>query len=214
MKLVIFDLDGTLLNTIADLGAACNAALAHFGYPTHPITDYPRFVGNGVNKLIARALPEEERNEANVQRLRTIFIPYYNQHNCVHTVPYAGIPELLQALQSEGIRLAVASNKYQLAAQRIVEHYFPNIFEVILGEREGIPRKPHPQIVEDVLQMTGIKDKSEVLYVGDSDVDIRTTKAAEIASVACSWGFCQREKLLKECPNYVIDNPQDILNII
>ncbi len=214
MKLIIFDLDGTLLNTIADLGAACNEALAHFGYPTYALEDYPRLVGNGVNKLIERALPEAERTEANVQKMRTIFIPYYNEHNRVHTAPYAGVTEMLGVLREKGVRLAVASNKYQAATQTIVEHYFPRVFEVVLGERAGIPRKPHPQIVEDILQATGIHDKSEVLYVGDSDVDMQTAHAAGLTSVACSWGFCSRETLVEQQPTYLIDTPQEILNIL
>ncbi len=214
MKLIIFDLDGTLLNTIADLGAACNEALAHFGYPTYALEDYPRLVGNGVNKLIERALPEAERTEANVQRMRTIFIPYYNEHNRVHTAPYAGILETLRALKEKGIRLAIASNKYQEATRIIVAHYFPNTFEIVLGERTGIPRKPHPQIVEDILQATNIHDKSEVLYVGDSDVDMKTAHAAGLTSVACTWGFCTRETLANLNPNYLIDNPQEILHIL
>ncbi len=214
MKLIIFDLDGTLLNTIADLGAACNEALAHFGYPTHRLEDYPRLVGNGVNKLIERALPEAERTEENVQKLRTVFIPYYNEHNRVYTAPYTGVVETLQALKEKGICMAVASNKYQEATRIIVEHYFPNTFEVVLGERTGIPRKPHPQIVEDILQATSVHDKHEVLYVGDSDVDMQTAHAAGLRSVACTWGFCTRETLAEEKPYYMIDNPIEIFQII
>ena len=149
--LLIFDLDGTLINTIDDLGQACNHALSACGFPTHKIEDYPRLVGNGINKLIERALPEEHRNEATMLRLREHFVPFYDQHNCDLTRPYDGIPELLQTLKAAGHTLTVASNKYQAATEKIVAHYFPNTFDVVLGERVGVPRKPDPQIVWDIL---------------------------------------------------------------
>ncbi len=213
-KLVIFDLDGTLLNTIADLGAACNQALSHFHYPTHELADYPRLVGNGVNNLIRRALPEGERTEENVQRLRTVFVPYYDEHNCVFTKPYEGIVEVLNTLRERGIRLAVASNKYQAATQQIVAHFFPNTFDCVLGEREGIARKPDPQIVTDIMAEIGISDKSEVLYIGDSDVDMQTAKNAHLRAVGCLWGFCTEETLRAENPAILINKPEEILRII
>ena len=147
---IIFDLDGTLLNTINDLGYACNHALEACGFPTHPIEEYPRLVGNGVNKLIERALPEGEKTEETVLRVREFFVPYYDAHNCDYTHPYDGIPELLATLLSQGHHLAVASNKYQAATEKIVAHFFPGIFDIVLGERTGIPRKPDPQIVYDI----------------------------------------------------------------
>ena len=154
---IIFDLDGTLLNTIDDLGHACNHALEACGFPTHPIEEYPRLVGNGVNKLIERALPEGEKTEETVLRVREFFVPYYDAHNCDYTHPYDGIPELLAALQSQGHHLAVASNKYQAATEKIVAHFFPGIFDIVLGERTGIPRKPDPQIVKDILSTFNIQ---------------------------------------------------------
>ena len=126
---VIFDLDGTLLNTIDDLGYACNYALGKTGYPTFPIEAYPAKVGNGINNLIRRALPESERLEENVLRVREYFVPYYNAHNCDYTRPYEGIPELLAALKAQGCQLAVASNKYQAATEKIVNPFFPGVFD-------------------------------------------------------------------------------------
>ena len=149
--LIIFDLDGTLINTIDDLGQACNHALSACGYPTHKIEDYPRLVGNGINKLIERALPQEHRNEETVMQLRAFFVPYYDEHNCDLTHPYDGIPELLAALKAAGNTLAVASNKYQAATEKIVAQLFPDMFDVVLGERENVARKPDPQIVYDPL---------------------------------------------------------------
>ena len=210
--LIIFDLDGTLINTIDDLGQACNHALSACGYPTHKIEDYPRLVGNGINKLIERALPEEYRNEATVLRLREYFVPYYDAHNCDLTRPYDGIPELLKALKAAGHTLAVASNKYQAATEKIVAQLFPDTFDVVLGERDGVARKPHPQIVYDIL--LDRSDKSETLYIGDSLVDAETAQAAGVKLVLCTWGFCTEEQLATANPDYRVHHPAEILPII
>ena len=214
--LLIFDLDGTLINTIDDLGQACNHALSACGFPTHTIEDYPRLVGNGINKLIERALPEEHRNEATVLRLREYFVPFYDQHNCDLTRPYDGIPELLHELKLQGHTLAVASNKYQAATEKIVAHYFPNTFDVVLGEREGIPRKPDPQIVWDIIHRLSplASNLSPIYYIGDSLVDAATAKAANLPFVACTWGFCTKEQLLTARPNYTVNYPNEILTLI
>jgi phosphoglycolate phosphatase len=228
--IIIFDLDGTLINTIDDLGQACNYALAACGYPTHPIEDYPRLVGNGINPLIERALPEAHRNEETVLRLRKYFVPYYDEHNCELTCPYDGIIELLQTLKEEGHTLAVASNKYQAATEKIVAHFFPGVFDVVLGERENVARKPDPQIVWDIvecledaakpLQFRGrpeaycLGETNEMLYVGDSLVDAETAKAAKIPFVACTWGFCTEEQLTSANPNYMVQHPIEILTIV
>ena len=214
--LLIFDLDGTLINTIDDLGQACNHALSACGFPTHKIEDYPRLVGNGINKLIERALPEEHRNEATVLRLREHFVPFYDQHNCDLTRPYDGIPELLQTLKAAGHTLAVASNKYQAATEKIIAHFFPNTFDVVLGEREGIPRKPDPQIVWDIIHRLSplASNLSPIYYVGDSLVDAATAKAANLPFVACTWGFCTKEQLQTAQPNYMIHHPSEIVQII
>ena len=210
--LIIFDLDGTLINTIDDLGQACNHALSACGYPTHRIEDYPRLVGNGINKLIERALPEEHRNEATVLRLREYFVPYYDAHNCDLTRPYEGIPALLQALKAQGHTLAVASNKYQAATEKIVAQLFPDTFDVVLGERDGVARKPHPQIVYDIL--LDRSDKSETLYIGDSLVDAETAQAAGVKLILCTWGFCTEEQLMTANPDYMVHHPTEILPII
>ena len=218
--IIIFDLDGTLINTISDLGQACNHALAACGFPTHKIEDYPRLVGNGINKLIERALPEEHRNEETVLRAREYFVPYYDEHNCDLTRPYDGIAELLQTLKAEGHQLAVASNKYQAATEKIVAQLFPNIFDVVLGERENIPRKPDPQIVYDIthslspIVQSAPHTPSPILYVGDSLVDAETAKAANLPFVACTWGFCTTEQLQKAQPDYMVNHPNEILGLL
>ena len=221
--IIIFDLDGTLINTIDDLGQACNYALSACGFPTHKIEDYPRLVGNGINKLIERALPEEHRNEATVLRLREHFVPFYDQHNCDLTRPYDGIPELLQTLKAAGHTLAVASNKYQAATEKIVAHFFPNTFDVVLGERENVPRKPDPQIVWDIIHRLSplasnlsplTSNLSPIYYIGDSLVDAETAKAAGVRFAACTWGFCTREQLESASPEYMVDHPLEILTLI
>lgn len=224
--LLIFDLDGTLINTIDDLGQACNHALSACGFPTHKIEEYPRLVGNGINKLIERALPEEHRNEATVLRLREHFVPFYDQHNCDLTRPYDGIPELLKALKQKGdeamrqkserLFLAVASNKYQAATEKMVAHFFPNTFDVVLGERAGIPRKPDPQIVWDIIHRLSplASNLSPIYYIGDSLVDAATAKAANLPFVACTWGFCTKEQLLTVTPDHMVNHPCEIIDKI
>ncbi len=211
--IVIFDLDGTLLNTIDDLGYACNYALEQTGYPTFPIEEYPAKVGNGINNLIRRALPETERTEENILRVRAHFVPYYNAHNCDFTRPYKGIPELLATLKAQGHLLAVASNKYQAATEKIVEHFFPGLFDVVFGEREGIERKPNPQIVYDIVsKLSPLNAKCSSLYIGDSLVDRDTAQNAHVPFVACSWGFVPRETLLREGVTRIIDSPEEVIN--
>ena len=210
--IIIFDLDGTLINTIDDLGQACNHALQACGFPIHEIADYPQLVGNGINRLIERALPVENRNETTVSRMREYFVPYYDAHNCDLTRPYDGIPELLLSLKKAGHTMAVASNKYQTATEKIVNHFFPNTFDIVLGERENVPRKPNPQIVWDIL--SNLTEQSDIIYIGDSLVDAETAKAADATLVLCTWGFCTEEQLKTANPNYIINHPSELLNIV
>lgn len=220
--IIIFDLDGTLINTISDLGQACNHALAACGYPTHKIEDYPRLVGNGINKLIERALPEADRNEETVLQVREYFVPYYDEHNCDLTHPYDGIPELLKTLKEQGHFLAVASNKYQAATEKIVAQLFPGIFDVVLGERENVARKPDPQIVWDILNRLedgskaaySLEVKDKCLYVGDSLVDANTARAAGCTLALCTWGFEAADKLAAFKPDYLIEKPEETIRIV
>ena len=213
--IIIFDLDGTLINTIDDLGQACNHALVACSFPTHKIEDYPRLVGNGINKLIERALPEEHRNEETVLRLREYFVPFYDEHNCDLTRPYEGIPELLHALKTEGHQLAIASNKYQAATEKIVAQLFPGVFDVVLGERENIARKPDPQIVYDILSTINTEQSTpNCLYVGDSLVDANTARAAGCTLALCTWGFEKKEQLSAFVPDYLINLPKEIVEIV
>jgi phosphoglycolate phosphatase len=213
-KLVIFDLDGTLLDTIADLAGATNYALTQLGYPTHDTDTIRTFVGNGINKLLERALPANEQTEENVIRMRAHFVPYYDAHNADLSTPYQGIEVLLQSLQEKGIEIAVASNKYQEATTKLVKHYFPTIqFAEVLGQRENIPVKPHPTIVFDILNKTGI-DKKEVLYVGDSGVDMQTAQNAEVDAIGVTWGFRSRTELERLHPLGIIDKAEELMDYI
>lgn len=209
-KLVIFDLDGTLLNTIADLANSTNYALKRCGFPIHRTEEYNFFVGNGINKLFERALPETERNETNILRIRQEFIPHYDAHNADYSTPYPGIVPLLEELQQKGYLLAVASNKYQTATQKLVSHYFPQVrFSAVFGQREGIPVKPDPTIVQDILAQTGTH-ASKVLYVGDSGVDMQTAHQAGVIAAGVTWGFRPRTELEAFHPAYIVDRAEEI----
>lgn len=213
-KLVIFDLDGTLLDTIADLASAVNHALIQLGYPTHETETIRTFVGNGINKLLERALPAEEQMEDNVMRMRSHFVPYYDIHNADLSRPYRGIEDLLQGLQEKGIGIAVASNKYQEATVKLVKHYFPDItFAEVLGQRKNIPVKPDPAIVFDILQKTGI-EKEEVIYVGDSGVDMQTARNAGVDAVGVSWGFRPQTELEAFHPLAIINKAEELMDYI
>lgn len=211
-KLVIFDLDGTLLNTIDDLGLSCNYALETLGYPTHALAAYPFMVGNGVRKLIERAQPDASPEE--VDKILSVFKEYYNEHNTDTSKPYDDIESLLQELTDRGIAVAVASNKYQEAVEHIISHFFPNIpFVAVEGQREGRNVKPDPSIVFSILSQHPTP-KNEVLYVGDSAVDIETAKRACVDNVGVTWGFAPVSHLRKACADHIVSSPKEILNFI
>lgn len=213
-KLVIFDLDGTLLNTIADLAQSTNHALQMLGYPTHEESAYNMMVGNGINKLFERALPEGEKTEENVLRVRREFIPFYDLHNADKSRPYPGISQLLEQLQEQGVLLAVASNKYQAATAKLIAHYFPNIrFTAVFGQRDGIQVKPDPTIVHDILDIAKVS-KEDVLYVGDSGVDMQTAVNAGITACGVTWGFRPRTELEGFNPEHIVDKADTIAGIV
>ena len=213
-RLVIFDLDGTLLNTIGDLAEAANEMLRRRDLPQHDYATYCTFVGNGIMRLVERALPEELRTPEVVAAARADFLAYYIEHIDRKTRPYAGIPELLAALQAEGIRLAVASNKFQAGTEKLIRSYFPEIrFEVVFGQRPEVPLKPDPAVVEEILTLTGVK-REEVLYVGDSGVDMLTARAAGVRSVGVSWGFRARQELLDSHADHIIDRAEALMALL
>lgn len=213
-KLVIFDLDGTLLNTIEDLGQAANYALERNGYATHSMASYPYFVGNGVRRLMTRVLPEDARDDATVDRVLGDFLEYYDEHCIDFTKPYDGMPELLQDLHDLGVNVAVASNKYQRAVSKIITHYFPEVnFIAIEGQKDGINVKPDPSVVFSILAQAKVA-KADCLYVGDSGVDMETARRACIDSVGVTWGFRSKKELVEYHADAIVNNPIDILGIV
>lgn len=213
-ELVIFDLDGTLLDTIGDLAVACNAVLALRGLPQHTYDEYCRFVGNGIMRLVERALPEELRTPDTVAAVRADFVKYYTEHIDIHTKPYEGIPELVAGLARRGVRMAVASNKFQAGTEKLVRLFFPDVaFAAVLGQRVGVPLKPDPAVVEEILALTGVA-KGRVLYVGDSGVDMQTAAAAGVRSVGVTWGFRERRELEQTGAQHIVDVPGEILNLL
>ena len=213
-KLVIFDLDGTLLNTIEDLGNAANYALSQNGYPTHSLASYPFFVGNGVRNLIRKALPDDMRTDSIIESLLKDFKEYYNEHNTDCTKPYDGIEELLRNLQDNGVKIAVASNKYQQATEKIIAHYFGDIdFVAVYGQREGVNVKLDPSVVFSILSDAKVP-KSEVLYVGDSGVDMETARRACVDSVGVTWGFRSEKELNEYHADMIVNKASDIFDIV
>lgn len=213
-KLVIFDLDGTLLNTIMDLGASCNEVLRRHDLPTYKLEEYESFVGNGVMRLVERIIPEKLRTESFVKELRGEFLEYYYENIYTHTTIYPNVLELLKELQRQDIALAVASNKFQNGTRRLVSHFFPMIkFASVLGQRPNTPLKPDPQILRDIMNITSYSPDS-ILYVGDSGIDMETAKAAGIESVGVTWGFRTREELAQSGANHIVDSAREILELI
>ena len=195
-KLAIFDLDGTLLNTIGDLADAVDYVMRSRNLPEHTNAEYRQMVGGGIKRLVERALPEElSTNEQYVEECVMQFRRYYVDNIDRHTVPYEGMPELLRKLQSMGMKLAVASNKFQHGTDRLVAKFFGDIdFVAVEGNREGAPLKPDPAIINNILRKAGIEGNDAVM-IGDSGIDIRTAAAAGIDSIGVSWGFRFAEEL-------------------
>lgn len=213
-RLVIFDLDGTLLNTIGDLAVAANAMLALRGLPQHDYDAYCRMVGNGIMRLVERALPEPLRTPFTVQAARADFLRYYTEHIDTYTAPYEGVAALLDELHRRGILLAVASNKFQIGTSKLISRFFPDLpFAAVLGQREGVPLKPDPQIDLDCLKAAGVAPE-EALHVGDSGIDILTARAAGIRSVGVTWGFRARTELEEAKADRIIDRPGALLDLL
>ena len=194
-RLAIFDLDGTILDTLEDLKESTNAALAANGYPERTLEEVRCFVGNGIGKLIERAVPKGTSKEATKKTLES-FKVHYGIHCADHTKPYDGIIKLLEDLRKCGIQTAVVSNKADFAVQELCSQYFPKAFDFVVGEREGIRRKPCPDSVFEVLK-TLKKTAAEAVYIGDSDVDVDTAKEAGMDGIFVNWGFRGREFLLE-----------------
>lgn len=209
-KLLIFDLDGTLLNTITDLGKACNYALGKMGFATHPIQAYAYMVGNGVRNLMKKA--QQDADEETIDRLLEYFKEYYNDHCLDTTKPYPGITELLDNLVKNDIAIAVASNKYQEATEKIIAGALPQFnFVAVEGQIEGRNRKPDPSIIFSVLEKFPVA-KKDVIYIGDSGVDIECAKRACVESIGVTWGFRSIAELRKANADVIVTHPAEILD--
>ena len=214
-KVYIFDLDGTLLDTLQDLANSVNYALRQHGMPEHSIDDIRRFVGNGVRLLMERAMPDGAQNPQFEDTFVT-FRQHYMQHSLDTTRPYDGIPELFHELKARGCKMAVVSNKMMAATQELVRHFFPDI-DVAIGEHEaaGIKKKPAPDTVFEALrQLTeNLELRTDSVYVGDSDVDIETARNSGLPCISVLWGFRNRDFLLAHGATTFAEHPSDILTI-
>lgn len=213
-RLAIFDLDGTLLDTIGDLSEACNHMLGLRGLGSHTRDEYRAMVGNGILRLVERALPEHLRTVEYVAEARRDFLAFYIEHIDRYTTPYEGVREVLHTLEAEGWQLAVASNKFDAGTKRLIASLFPEVeFKSIYGNREGFPLKPDAALLQLIMEECGATPATTVM-IGDSGVDIQTAKAAGVRSIGCSWGFRPRTEL-EECGADVIaDKPLELLQIL
>ena len=213
-KLAIFDLDGTLLDTIGDLAEACNYMLSLRGLGSHTCEEYAKMVGNGILNLVKRALPEEMRTDEYVAAARADFLDYYTVNIDRYTHPYDGIREVLHTLQNEGWSLAVASNKFDEGTQKLVRTIFPDIhFSAVYGNKEGFPLKPDAALLKLIMNECHATIATTWM-IGDSGVDIQTAKNTGVRSIGCSWGFRPRTELEEFGADYIVDKPLDLLTIL
>ncbi len=203
-KLAIFDLDGTILDTLQDLTDSTNYVLNTNGYPIHTIDEVRRYVGNGIYLLIKRALPKGT-DEKEIQRLFEQFVSYYKDHCAIKTKPYEGIKDLLVSLKEKGIKRAVVSNKGDFAVKILIDKYFPDLFEISVGQKDGVRKKPYPDSVNEVLKELDCKNQDAV-YIGDSEVDIQTAMNANMECISVSYGFRSKEFLKENKARLIVDD--------
>jgi len=211
---VIFDLDGTLLNTLEDLCDSTNFALEKFGYPARTLEEIRNFVGNGVRKLISRALPDGEGNK-DFEACLNAFKEHYAGNMYNKTAPYPGVLEMLKEFRLKGIHTAVVSNKFDSAVKELCKKYFGDLVQVAIGENEaaGVRKKPAPDSVFHAIDELKVSIEN-VIYVGDSETDVQTAKNAEIDCIGCSWGYRNREVLVDEGAKYIVNSVDEIINIV
>ncbi|HHY52130.1 MAG TPA: HAD-IIIA family hydrolase [Clostridiales bacterium] len=212
-QLAIFDLDGTLLNTITDLAHAYNYALDAYGFPGYSVEEYQRLVGNGVVNLLTNCLPEGHRDEDTILRVQAVFQQYYNIHANDNTRPYPGIPEMLQTIRQKGMKVAVLSNKPHRFSTFMIQLQLPGLVDLVLGAREGIPLKPDPTAVYEVLQHFQL-DKQDCVYIGDSETDIQTGRNAGVDTIGVSWGYRSKETLINSSALVIVDKIDELCKIL
>ena len=211
-KHVIFDLDGTLLNTIDDLADAGNHVCTLHGWPTHTVDAFKLMVGNGIPKLVERFAPQGTSQEVLDQAYQE-FMDWYGVHKEDKTAPYAGMPEVAKALREAGVSIAVLSNKADAMAGPVVEHYYPGIFPVVQGALPGLPTKPDPTLLHKLMERLGAT-REDTLFVGDSNVDIRTAKNGGLTGCGVLWGFRSREELEAAGADVIVSTPQELQDLI
>jgi len=212
IRLCAFDLDGTLVDSIADIAAGLNAALAELGYPTHTVEAVRGMVGNGAATLCQRALPEGEREQW--QRLLPVYLRHYDAACCGETHAYDGVCDLLRQLRSSGVKTAVLSNKDHPQVVKVVDYALgKDCFDMIQGQTGDFPKKPAPQGLQRILEQLGVTP-AETVYVGDSDVDILLGKAVGAVTVGTPWGMRSRQELEQAGADYIVENPAQIAEII
>ena len=202
---VVFDLDGTLLDTASELQGAVNHAMSAVGCPPRSVQEVRRFAGNGIRKLVERSLPAVQREGEIAARAFAAFCEYYAAHTAERTVPYPGIPSLLSRLREAGLTAAVVSNKAEFAVRTLCDRFFPGVFAAVVGAREGLPHKPDPMPVRIALSRLGILPR-RALYVGDSDIDAETAENAGMDCALVSWGFRDRALLEEKHPRFLADD--------
>lgn len=210
--IAIFDLDGTILNTLEDLADSTNYALKTCGYPERTMDEVRQFVGNGIRKLMERAVPEGTPVEE-IDRVHETFTAHYKVHCADKTRPYDGIMELLQNLKKDGCKLAVVSNKADYGVQELCKQYFDGVFDFAVGEREGIRKKPAPDSVNEVLKTLECS-RDRAVYIGDSDVDIQTAANAQMDHIIVEWGFRDVPFLIAKGAKVLVEKPEEILEIV
>lgn len=211
-KAVIFDMDGTILNTLEDLKNATNYSLRQFGMPERSLEEVRMFVGNGIRKLVERAVPAGTPREK-IDQILDVFLEYYEIHSADNTSPYPGILELVEKLKKSGIKTAVSTNKADVPAQELGREYFNGIFDLIVGQQDGLKVKPAPDSVNKILSILDIQ-KKDAIYIGDSDVDVQTAKNSGLDFIGVSWGFRGREFLEKNGAKNIVDNANEILDLV
>lgn len=213
-KLVVFDLDGTLVDSICDLGNAVNFALKEYNLPLHPISDYYGFVGNGIEDLVRKSLGDKGGDDILYSKVRKVFDKYYNVHSNDNTVPYDGVSEVLKSLSEKNIKTAVFTNKAHQFVGEILNKCFPeHSFTLYYGQRQGLKRKPDPQGLELMLDELNIK-KEDCLYIGDSEVDVKTALNANVELVAVTWGYRSVSTLKNAGAEILVNTPKEILNYV
>lgn len=210
--LIIFDLDGTVLDTLEDLADSLNVILDRHQYPQRTLPEVREFVGNGIRMLIKRAVPQA-LPASELDGLHQEFIEYYQQNCMIKTKPYEGIPELLREMRGRGYRTAIISNKADPAVKVLCDRYFAGLFDLALGERPGIPRKPVPDSVHEILASLQVS-KDRAVYIGDSDVDIATARNAELDSIIVTWGFKDFDFLKKMGAECLVSSPEEIRSMV